>query len=134
MKKLHDERRIKAAVVAAASATLTIKDLDGFSCFTVSAKNSFQALFRSKEVFRRRLIELFESYLIWGLIKNQKKSSQLKRCNKKLPFCDVRFSSSRPLKRREIALTEGAVERSQMPSFIKRSRISHEKIPWFSFL
>lgn len=46
------------------------------------------------------------------------------------------FSSSlsRPRKSLEIAETDGAVVRSQKPSLTKRSLISHEKIPGFSFL
>lgn len=92
-----------------------------------------EKLLRSKETkpkwMKRKLIA-FTSF--WTQVSKdwQWKSSTIS----KLPFCEVRFSSSRPLKRRDIALTDGAVDRSQMPSLIKRSRISHEKIPGFSFL
>lgn len=43
-------------------------------------------------------------------------------------------SPSRPRNNLEIAETDGAEERSQMPSLTRRSRISHENIPGFSRL
>lgn len=43
-------------------------------------------------------------------------------------------SPSRPRNNLEIAETDGAEERSQIPSLTRRSRISHENIPGFSRL
>jgi hypothetical protein len=43
-------------------------------------------------------------------------------------------SESRPRSNREIADTLGALLLSQIPSFIKRSLISHENMPGFSRL
>ncbi len=43
-------------------------------------------------------------------------------------------SSSLPLSSLEMALTEGTVFLSQMPSLMRRSRTSHENTPGFSDL
>lgn len=51
-----------------------------------------------------------------------------------LNICRLSSSPSRPRSSREMALTEGAEERSHMPSFTRRSRISQEKMPGFSRL